>query len=118
MFSVGMGGLYASESRVSVEAQHTTISIEVSGGKMAPIDVEWFSGRRVLRPYIGTPADRCYHLRAMADRFDKFTERARRVLTLAQEEALRFNHNYIGTEHFFWGLFVKSEVWQRRLSRI
>ena len=35
----------------------------------------------------------------MADRFDKFTERARRVLTLAQEEAQRFNHNYIGTEH-------------------
>jgi len=31
----------------------------------------------------------------MADRFDKFTERARRVLTLAQEEAQRFNHNYI-----------------------
>src|SRR5262249_52447412 len=35
----------------------------------------------------------------MADRFDKFTEHARRVLTLAQEEAQRFNHNYIGTEH-------------------
>src|SRR3970282_1580397 len=40
----------------------------------------------------------------MADRFDKFTERARRVLTLAQEEALRFNHNYIGTEHLLLGL--------------
>jgi len=40
----------------------------------------------------------------MADRFDKFTERARRVLTLAQEEAHRFNHNYIGTEHILLGL--------------
>jgi ATP-dependent Clp protease ATP-binding subunit ClpC len=30
----------------------------------------------------------------MADRFDKFTERARRVLTLAQEEAQLFRHNY------------------------
>ena len=40
----------------------------------------------------------------MADRFDKFTERARRVLTLAQEEAQRFNHNYIGTEHILLGL--------------
>src|SRR5439155_27152024 len=39
----------------------------------------------------------------MADRFDKFTERARRVLTLAQEEAQRFNHNYIGTEHLLLG---------------
>jgi Clp amino terminal domain, pathogenicity island component len=38
------------------------------------------------------------------DRFDKFTERARRVLTLAQEEARSFNHNYIGTEHLLLGL--------------
>ena len=38
------------------------------------------------------------------DRFDKFTDRARKVLTLAQDEALRFNHNYIGTEHLLLGL--------------
>jgi hypothetical protein len=38
------------------------------------------------------------------DRFDKFTERARRVLTYAQEEAKGFNHNYIGTEHLLLGL--------------
>jgi len=44
----------------------------------------------------------------MADKFDKFTERARRVLTYAQEEAQRFNHNYIGTEHFLLGL-VREE---------
>jgi hypothetical protein len=31
------------------------------------------------------------------DRFDKFTERSRKVLSLAQEEAQRFQHNYIGT---------------------
>jgi ATP-dependent Clp protease ATP-binding subunit ClpC len=45
----------------------------------------------------------------MADRFEKFTERARRVLTLAQEEALRFNHNYIGTEHILLGLVREGE---------
>ena len=45
----------------------------------------------------------------MADRFDKFTEPARRVLALAQEEALRFNHNYIGTEHFLLGLIREGE---------
>src|SRR5436309_7287152 len=38
------------------------------------------------------------------DRFDKFTERARKVLTYAQEEARRFNHNYIGAEHLLLGL--------------
>ena len=45
----------------------------------------------------------------MTDRFDKFTERARKVLQLAQEEAQRFNHNYIGTEHILLGLVRESE---------
>ena len=45
----------------------------------------------------------------MADRFDKFTERARRVLTLAQEEAQRFNHKYIGTEHLLLGLVREGD---------
>ncbi len=40
----------------------------------------------------------------MPEEFQKFTERARKVLTLAQEEAHRFNHNYIGTEHLLLGL--------------
>ena len=45
----------------------------------------------------------------MANRFDKFTERARKVLALAQEEARRFNHNYIGTEHILLGLVREEE---------
>ena len=45
----------------------------------------------------------------MADRFDKFTDRARKVLTLAQEEAQRFNHNYIGTEHILLGLVREGD---------
>ena len=43
------------------------------------------------------------------DRFDKFTERARKVLSLAQEEAQRFQHNYIGTEHLLLGLVREGE---------
>ncbi|HEY7126500.1 MAG TPA: Clp protease N-terminal domain-containing protein [Ktedonobacterales bacterium] len=43
------------------------------------------------------------------DRFDRFTERARKVLSLAQEEAQRFNHNYIGTEHLLLGLVREGE---------
>jgi hypothetical protein len=38
------------------------------------------------------------------DGFAKFTDRARRVLTYAQDEAQRFNHNYIGTEHLLLSL--------------
>jgi len=45
----------------------------------------------------------------MANQFDKFTERARKVLTLAQEEAQRFNHNYIGTEHLLLGLVREGD---------
>jgi ATP-dependent Clp protease ATP-binding subunit ClpC len=45
----------------------------------------------------------------MASRFEKFSERARRVLTLAQEEAKHFNHNYIGTEHILLGLVREEE---------
>ncbi|MBL7126656.1 MAG: ATP-dependent Clp protease ATP-binding subunit [Dehalococcoidales bacterium] len=40
----------------------------------------------------------------MASRFEKFSERARRVLTIAQEEARQMNHSYIGTEHILLGL--------------
>jgi ATP-dependent Clp protease ATP-binding subunit ClpC len=43
------------------------------------------------------------------DRFGKFTERARKVLDLAQEEAQRFQHNYIGTEHLLLGLVREGE---------
>ena len=40
----------------------------------------------------------------MSDKLERFTKRARRVLTLAQEQALRLNHNHIGTEHLLLGL--------------
>ncbi len=43
------------------------------------------------------------------NRFDKFTERARKVLSLAQEESQRFQHNYIGTEHLLLGLVREGE---------
>jgi len=36
--------------------------------------------------------------------FDKFTDRARKVMSLARQEAQRFNHEYIGTEHILLGL--------------
>ena len=45
----------------------------------------------------------------MNDSFDRFTERARKVLTLAQEEAQRFNHNYISTEHLLLGLVAEGD---------
>jgi ATP-dependent Clp protease ATP-binding subunit ClpA len=43
------------------------------------------------------------------DRFDKFTERARFVFSLAQGEAQRLHHNYIGTEHLLLGLVREGD---------
>lgn len=45
----------------------------------------------------------------MSPLFDKYTDGAKRVLMLAQEEARRLNHNYIGTEHLLLGLVREGE---------
>ena len=36
--------------------------------------------------------------------FDRFTDRAKKVMNLARQEAQRFNHEYLGTEHILLGL--------------
>ena len=41
--------------------------------------------------------------------FERFTDRSRRVIVLAQEEARLLNHNYIGTEHLLLGLLADQE---------
>src|SRR2546428_7147911 len=46
---------------------------------------------------------------ARSTKFDRFTKRARHVLTLAQQEAQRFQHNYIVTEHLLLGLLREGE---------
>jgi ATP-dependent Clp protease ATP-binding subunit ClpA len=53
------------------------------------------------------------------DRFAKFNEQARKVLSLAQEEAQRFMHNYIGTEHLLLGLVgVEDDTAGRVLNKL
>src|SRR5438105_14709779 len=44
------------------------------------------------------------------DGFDRFDERAKRVLSLAQDEAIRHNHNYIGTEHLLAALLRDGDT--------
>ena len=48
--------------------------------------------------------------------FERFTDRARRVIVLAQEEARSFNHNYIGTEHILLGLIQEGECVAKALE--
>ena len=47
--------------------------------------------------------------RAARSMFERFSQRARRVVVLAQEEARLLNHNYIGTEHILLGLIREGE---------
>ena len=49
--------------------------------------------------------------------FERFTNRARRVVVLAQEEARGLNHNYIGTEHLLLGLLEPGGIAAQALSR-
>src|ERR1700694_3197485 len=53
-----------------------------------------------LRGHSGAPCP------AVADRFDKFTDRARRALQTAQEEAVRLGHGQIVAEHLLLGLLA------------
>jgi len=41
--------------------------------------------------------------------FERFTDRARRVMLLAEEEARRLNHDHVGTEHILLGLVLEGE---------
>ena len=49
--------------------------------------------------------------------FERFTDRARRVVVLAQEEARGLNHNYIGTEHILLGLLEPGGIAAQALAR-
>ncbi len=60
-------------------------------------------GQEYTRPTVHTP------IRGEAILFERFTDRARRVVVLAQEEARLLNHNYIGTEHILLGLIHEGE---------
>lgn len=61
------------------------------------------------RPRAGACEKRNAGCRDERDRFDTFTERARTVLALAQEEALRLSHRYMGTEHLLLGMLREGE---------
>jgi len=51
--------------------------------------------------------------------FERFTDRARRIVVLAQEQARLLNHNYIGTEHILLGMLAEGEgVAWKTLTRL
>jgi uncharacterized damage-inducible protein DinB len=71
--------------------------------------VRWHFSRRYREQARLAPTKIIWEQQRMSDRFDKFTERARKTLQLAQEEAQRLNHSYIGTEHILLGLVREGD---------
>jgi ATP-dependent Clp protease ATP-binding subunit ClpC len=57
-------------------------------------------------------------LKESEDLFERFTERARQVVVLAQEEARTLKHNYIGTEHILLGLLREEGLAARVLESL
>ena len=49
--------------------------------------------------------------------FDRFTDRAKKVMSFARQEAMKFNHEYIGTEHILLGLVQEGSGWLPTCSR-
>ncbi len=88
---------YLQRQRISANAQD-----ESGISPNNPLDQFAQLLRKVIQGKHTTPSD-------FVGRFDLFTKRARHVLTLAQEEARRFQHNYIGTEHLLLGLVREGE---------
>jgi len=62
-----------------------------------------------MRSDLCTTGVRVFAAREEQQMFERFTDRARRVVVLAQEEARMLNHNYIGTEHILLGLIHEGE---------
>jgi excisionase family DNA binding protein len=88
---------YLQRQRIAAHAQN-----ESGTTSSNPLDQFAQLIQKIIQGKRTTPSD-------LVGRFDLFTKRAGHVLTLAQEEARHFQHNYIGTEHLLLGLIREGE---------
>ena len=76
--------------------------VAIAGLTCVGICAFWWGPERLWGKYVGQSS-------RVTAAFDRFTDRARRVLERAQEEARRLKHNYVGTEHLLLGLVREGE---------
>lgn len=88
---------YLQRQRIAAHAQN-----ESGTNPIHPLNQFTQVFRRVIQGKHTTPSE-------LLNRFDRFTKRARHVLALAQEEAQRLQHSFIGTEHLLLGLLREGE---------
>jgi hypothetical protein len=110
---LALGGLLARDGLAGQAAGPADGAIALAVGMVAAIGSWALGGSHRHPPRFGTASSSGDAGPPRAERegprFDKFTDRARKVLTLAQDEAQRFNHNYIGTEHLLLGLVREGD---------
>src|ERR1700691_54308 len=73
------------------------------------MDNHWFARTGSVRPVLWAGGEVLLSSARRRTMFERFTDRARRVVVLAQEEATMLNHHYIGTEHILLGLIHEGE---------
>jgi prophage maintenance system killer protein len=96
------------------EAAQAVIADLASGALTAADAAAWLSPRLIRfrrreAPTKETRMQRWLPGRGRRPTFHRFTDRARRVVVLAQDEARMLDHNYIGTEHILLGLLAEGE---------
>src|SRR6204780_1967227 len=73
------------------------------------MDHYWLAWAGAVRPALWAAGQAPLSSVRWRTMFERFTDRARRVVVLAQEEARMLNHNYVGTEHILLGLIRERE---------
>jgi hypothetical protein len=97
---------------VDLEPPTETRSVvdDVAAGRMETSDLaEWLAARVSMHPDVTAAAGQRGDDEWGRDPFDRFTDRARKVVILAQDEARRLGHNNLGTEHVLLGLVEEGK---------
>ena len=103
--------LTAAEVAEILEVHPRTVGEYIRDGKLHAVQLGggWRISEKSLRSFVKSLAELPQAASRDGGLFSRFTDRARKVVTLAQEEARQINHNYIGTEHLLLGLLAEGE---------
>jgi excisionase family DNA binding protein len=93
---------YLQQQRINNHTPHNQSALETNASAYQPLNQLTQLLRNALHVQHTMPAD-------LTIQFDCFTQQANRVVTLAQAEAVRLQHNYIGTEHLLLALIGDGE---------
>lgn len=103
--------LTAAEVAEILEVHPRTVGEYIRDGRLQALQIGggWRISEEALRRFVKSLAELPQTASRGSNLFSRFTDRARKVVVLAQEEARLMNHNYIGTEHLLLGLLAEGQ---------